>query len=388
MSERVSICITLTSPFFLNAFLLGHIARLSASFHVVVCVNRLESVIPIKLPAGAELHHVEIRREVDPFRDLLALWRLVLFYRSSKFAAVISVTPKGGLLAMLAARLTGVQVRVHCFTGQVWATKTGMAREFLKGVDRLLVFCATSLLADSPSQREYLIGERIVAPGKIAVIGDGSISGVNLTRFRADAGARRAIRDEIGLPAQAVCLLYVGRMKRDKGIPELLEAFKLLKDRHSDLHLLLVGPDEEGMVTDHRENRFHYVGYTQKVETYMAAADIICLPSHREGFGTVLIEAAAVGLPAVASRTYGITDAVSNGETGLLHPAGSAEAIAACIERLLTDPVLFRRLSRNAGLRATELFAAERVETLFADWIQTRIAAHGPATGDGGESKQ
>lgn len=376
-----TICITLTSPFVLNAFLLGHIARLSQSFRIVVCINRLESDIPITLPLGAELHHVEIRREIALFRDLQALWRLACFYRSEKFAAVISVTPKGGLLAMVAARLAGVPIRVHWFTGQVWASKTGVARALFKLIDRLLASCASGLLADSPSQRDYLVNEGIVMRKKIDVIGAGSISGVNLARFRVDPRARSAVRAELGIPIGDLCLLYVGRMKKDKGVPELLAAFGRLHGRYPQLHLLMVGPDEEQLLAGHHEDGFHCVGYTPKVEAYMAAADIICLPSYREGFGTVLIEAAASGLPAVASRIYGITDAVVDGETGLLHEVGSVPGIEACLQRLLTEPALRLRLASQARLRSSQLFSSERIETLFADWILAKVRVRSETIG-------
>lgn len=374
-----SICITLTSPFVLNAFLGGHIARLAASFRVVVCINRLESDIAISLPKGVVLRHIEIRRNISPWRDMVALWQLVQFYRRGKFDMVWSITPKAGLLAMIAARIAGVHARVHFFTGQVWATRRGTARLLLKSLDRLLASYASDLLADSPSQRDFLVREGVVAERRITVIGDGSVSGVDLNRFKPDPAARQAIREIHGIPAGDVCLLYVGRMKREKGVHDLLAAFAELQQDYPQLHLLLVGPDEERIVNNAPSARTHCVGYTLEVESYMAAGDIICLPSYREGFGTVLIEGAAAGLAAVASRIYGIEDAVVDGHTGLLHPPGDAAGIRAVIGRLLDDPAMRHQLAANARQRAVRLFAAERVEQLFADWIMARMAKAPPS---------
>ena len=368
-----ALCITLTSPFVLNAFLLGHIAHLSRIFRVTVCINQRESNVPISLPNGVVLKSIEIRRDISPWHDVLAFARLVLFYRREKFDLVWSITPKAGLLAMLAARMVGTPVRVHFFTGQVWANKKGAARWLLKSFDRMLAACATDLLADSASQRDFLLDNRVVAAGRISVIGHGSVSGVDLRRFRPDPMARTAIRQSQGIPESAVCLLYVGRMKRDKGVPDLLRAFELLCASHSCLHLLVVGPDEENLLEGYQRDRFHWVGYTQKVEAYMTAADIFCLPSYREGFGTVLIEAAAAGLPAVASRIYGITDAVIDGETGLLHGASEVFEIVACVERLLADPALRSKLGANARIRAEKMFSSERIETFLEDWLLMRI---------------
>jgi len=349
--------------------LLGHIGRLARCAGITVCVNRRESDIPIHLPAGADLIPVEIRREISPVHDLLALLRLRGIYREERFALVLSVTPKGGLLGMLAAKLAGVPVRVHWFTGQVWVTKRGLGRLILKTVDRLIAGCATHVLADSPSQRDFLVAERVVRSRDIHVLGDGSISGVDPGRFRPDSGQREKVRFDFGIPAESPCLLYVGRMKREKGIPDLLAAFAALRAEFSDLHLILVGPDEEGLLVGLSDPNIHIVGYAKDVEKYMAAADIFCLPSYREGFGSVLIEAAAAGLPAVASRIYGITDAVVDGETGLLHRAGDSSDLARCLAILLRDPATRQKMVLAGRSRALDDFSSERVEGLLVEYL-------------------
>ena len=366
---KPSVCFTLTSPFVLNAFLLGHIKRLSRDARVTVCVNSKESDIRIDLGGVALLHPVEIRRAIAPFHDAAALLRLWRFYRREKFDAVISVTPKGGLLGMIAARLAGVPVRVHYFTGQVWATKKGPARRLLKSMDRIIASCSTHLLADSASQREFLIGESIASESRISVLGRGSISGVDTVRFCPDPIVRDATRNKLGIGADAVCLLYVGRMKREKGVPDLLAAFQRLSNELPKLHLIMVGPDEDGLLTGLNDSGISIIGYTKDVQSYMASADLICLPSYREGFGSVLIEAASVGLPAVASRIYGITDAVVEGETGLLHRAGDVDDLQGCLRRLSVETGLRRRMSVNAVRRAREHFASSAVEDSFHDYM-------------------
>lgn len=369
-SDKPSLCITLTSPFVLNAFLLGHLRHLGRGMRVTVCVNVKESDIPVDLPGHAELHPVEIRREISPCKDLGALYRLWRFYRDRHFDAVLTVTPKGGLLGMIAARLAGVPVRIHWFTGQIWATKTGFSRKLLKTMDIIVANCATNLLADSPSQKDFLVRNKVVHSGKISVLGQGSISGVDTARFREDRPAGDFIRKKTGIMSDAVCLLYVGRMKREKGVLDLLEAFQKLRQELPKLHLILVGPDEEGLLhNDGIDSRVTTIGYTKCVESYMAAADLICLPSYREGFGSVLIEAASVGLPAVASRIYGITDAVVEGETGLLHRAGDVDDLADCLRSLSTDDGLRRRMSENASKRVRKHFASSTLEDLFGDYL-------------------
>ena len=336
--------------------------RLQQSLSVAVCVNQMESDIPVKAPEGAVVKHIEILREIAPWHDLVALLKLWRFYRRRGFDAVLTVTPKGGLLGMMSARLAGVPVRLHWFTGQVWATRKGLMRATLKSVDQIIAACATHVLADSPSQRDFLVRERVVPAAKISVLGQGSISGVDTARFRPDAVTRERVRNELRIPEDAVCLLYVGRMKKEKGVADLLRAFGCLRAEFPMLHLLLVGPDEEGLIVGADAEGLHVVGYTNEVEIYMAAADIICLPSYREGFGSVLIEGAACGLPAVASRIYGVTDAVVENVTGLLHPPGDVAALGACLQRLLADDRLRSDLGRRAHKRALDAFESSRVE--------------------------
>jgi glycosyltransferase involved in cell wall biosynthesis len=363
------VCLTLTSPFVLNAFLQGHLSRLRQSFTVAVCVNRSESDIPSAVPEGVEIQDVEIRRKISPRQDAEALWNLRTFYRQRRFDAVVTVTPKAGLLGMLAARLAGIPVRVHWFTGQVWATRKGIMRAMLKGLDRLTAACATDVLADSPSQKDFLVREGVVIGEKISVLGQGSISGVDTGRFRPDPAVRQQIRTELQIPLSAPCLVYVGRMSKEKGVPDLLAAFGRLREDFADLHLILVGPDEESILPQSRIPGLHVVGYTKNTEAYMNAADIICLPSYREGFGSVLIEGAACGLPAVASRIYGVTDAVVENDTGLLHAPGDIAALTDSLRLLVSNDDLRLRLGKNAYERAVASFEASHIENLFSQFL-------------------
>ncbi len=357
----------------LNAFLLGHIRKLSCSLDVTVCLNVNESNVAVNLDGQVDLHPIELRREIAPFSDLLALSTLWQFYKDKKFNAVVTVTPKGGLLGMMAAWLARVPVRVHWFTGQVWATKKGLMRALLKLMDRIIALCAIHTLADSASQRDFLVKERVVKADKISVLGEGSISGVDTGRFRPDPSARQRIRGELRIPADALCFLYAGRMRREKGVLDLMSAFKQLRGEFGNLHLILVGLDEEGLLTKSDEDGLHVVGYTRETEAYMAACDIICLPSYREGFGSVLIEGAACGLPAVASRIYGVTDAVVENVTGLLHPPGEITALAESLRRLVSVGELRCALGRNAIERASKSFDSRHIEELFSEFLRQQL---------------
>lgn len=371
------ICLVVSSPFTLNAFLGRHLEALGREYRVTVIANLEDETIAPQVPAGCDLRSVRIKREVSIGHDLAALWLLWRLFRRTDFASVHSVSPKAGLLAMLAARAAGVPLRLHTFTGQVWATRGGVMRTFLKTLDRVLAACATTVFSDSRSQCDFLVSQGIVRADKIAVLGAGSISGVDTTRFRPDPTTRARVRAELGIDAQSPLLLYVGRMKHEKGIAELLQAFHRLRTSLHTAHLLLVGPDEDRLFTPPGATggaNVHVVGYTTEVEHYMAAATLLCLPSHREGFGSVIIEAAACGVPAVASRIYGLTDAIIDGETGVLHTAGDSAALHDAIFRLLTRPQELLRMGHAARERALREFDVKAITGAWVDYYRRQVA--------------
>ena len=268
---------------------------------------------------------------------------------------------------MLAGALAGVPVRVHTFTGQVWATRKGVARSILKRMDWLLGALTTAPLVDSFSQRDFLVSERVLPEGKARVLAHGSISGVDTQRFQSNEKARAKIRGRYNIEPKDIVFLCVGRLSRDKGILDLAHAFAELADEHRGAHLMLVGPDEaniEGAVRTickSCEGRLHVVGQTNTPEDYMAAADVFCLPSYREGFGSVIIEAAATGIPAIGSRIYGITDAIEEGRTGFLHEPGDVQGIAELMQRFLKDAELRQPMGAAARHRARKLYAQQKV---------------------------
>jgi glycosyltransferase involved in cell wall biosynthesis len=323
---------------------------------------------------NARVFTVPIERRISPLRDLRALLCLTSHFRRQRFDVVHSVTPKAGLLAMTAASLARVPVRLHTFTGQVWATRKGPMRTLLRAFDALIAMLATHVLVDSRSQREFLVANRVVAASKSAVLAEGSICGVDGKRFRPDPAARARVRSALGLPYDAIVFLFLGRLTWDKGILDLVAAFAPLAEQHSTAYLLVVGPDEEGVAKVVKESlanclsRLRRSNYTDRPEEYMAAADVFCLPSHREGFGQVAIEASASELPVVASRIYGVTDAVSDGETGLLHAPGDVKALREHMQCLLTHPELRRRLGTVGRSRALRKFSAEQVTRALLDY--------------------
>lgn len=345
----------------ITAFLVGHIRAASERYDVTVVANCHPGALPDGGSFPAAFVSIPLQRKISPGDDLHSLWALYRLFRRERFDLVHSVSPKAGLLAMLAAWLARVPHRAHTFTGQVWVTRLGWRREALKFFDRVLAALATAPLTDSPSQRDFLVAEGIAADKALTVIGKGSICGVNPARFRPDPEARTQVRSELSVSDHACMILFVGRLNRDKGVPDLVRAFATLCSSHEDVMLVCVGPDEEGRAGDMQgllaADRYRCVGFTSQPERFMAAADIFCLPSYREGFGMVIVEAGAVGLPAVASRIYGVTDAVEDGVTGILFPPGDEKALISALARLVEDVELRQAMGNAARVRALRDFA-------------------------------
>jgi len=323
-------------------------------------------------------HPVPMARAITPTKDLRSLLLLYSYFRSMRFDIVHSSTPKAGLLTALASRMARVPVRLHTYTGQPWVEMQGLRRFLSRTSDKVIGSLATNCYADSESQREFLISQRIVAPSKIAVLASGSISGVDLDRFdpsiwRHARGAET--RSELGIASDALITLFLGRLTRDKGIVELVEAFCELRVPGRDVELVLVGPFEPerdplppatlSQMANHE--RIHLVSFTPHPERYMGVADVFCIPSYREGFGSVVIEAAAMGVPSVATAVVGLIDSVVPGETGLLVPPKDVVALRSALLSLLANSDLRQRLGQRAQTRARELFDGAKVNQAVAD---------------------
>ncbi len=362
-----------TVPYFMVSQLAGQIAcivRSGASVTVITSdgpeLDKLRNDVP-----SLKFIAVEIARRIAPLQDLKALWQLYALFRRERFDIIHSTTPKAGLLAAIAGRLSGNPVRVHTFTGQPWVHLGGPMRWFARRSDWLIGKLNTRCYADSESQRQFLVRQGIVAVDRLSVIGAGSIAGVDLERFdgaRFPAAQRAALKHASGIPQTAQVLLFVGRITADKGVNELLRAFRQLQKCGLAVHLLLVGPfdpasggeqDLRHAIDDVADT--HVVGYTDCPEQYMAIADILCLPSYREGFGTVVIEAAAMGVPTVGTDIYGLSDAVVQGETGMLVPPRDASALADALQHLLQDDAQRLHLGQAARTRVQNLFDARQV---------------------------
>ena len=374
MNPRLAV--TTATAMTIRAFFADHLRAANEHFDItVLCSDAADYDIASLLPF-VDIVDVPFQRDGFGRVDAVTLAKLVKEYRRLKPDIVHSVTPKAGALGMTAARLAGVEHRVHTFTGQVWATRTGAARTVLKTADRLIAANTTTTLVDGHSQQRFLRENGVLAAGKSQVLGAGSISGVDTERFCPDAAARSEIRSSLGLAESDLVFVYLGRIRRDKGVFELLEAFHNVQKGNVGSKLLLVGPSEgaelDGVPMD---NVVQVSEFVNDPERYLAAADVFCLPSHREGFGTAVLEAAACGLPSVVSDIYGLEDTVRDGQTGLVVPVENPTELAAAIERLAQDRTLVKSLGDAAQERAATDFDSKDSSALLVDFYRSLLAS-------------
>lgn len=360
-------------------FMMPHLRVLSNLVDLRVLANTQELDLLSSRGLNMPLEFVPVERQIRPLADIKALWCLFNKFRVERPVAVHTLTPKAGLLGMCAAYLARVPVRVHTFTGQVWVTRQGSMRWILKTADKCIAALATDVLVDSPSQHNFLIQESVVSAKDSAVLGKGSICGVDTKRFSPSPLARQQVRADMGSDADALVCLYLGRLNRDKGVMDLAAAFSQVADKNFRAELWVVGPDEDDMFSQMQTllgpsvQQVRRVGYTNEPERFMQAADLFCLPSYREGFGSSVIEAAACGLPSLVSRIYGLTDAVVEGKTGWMHEAGNVQDLAIQLDALLQNRTKLQQTGEAARVNVQRMFEQSLITNAMLAFYTTRL---------------
>jgi len=321
---------------------------------------------------------IDIRRKIDIKHDLIALIKLIIYFKKNKFGIVHSSTPKAGLLTAIAGFVAKTPIVLHTFTGQQWINERGIVYYVSKLSDRIIGFLNTRCYADSESQMLFILNECLIKKDKIKVIGFGSLAGVNMDRFNPSKYSiveKTQLKNGLSVTDDTIVIIFIGRITKDKGVLELLRAFtKLRANLEKNIAILIVGPREESNDDAVEEEisslletiGVHCVGYTESPEDYLAVSDILCLPSYREGFGTVVIEAAAMMVPTVGTTINGLIDAVEKGVTGLLIPVKNEEALYNALVNLINNPVRREKMGKMARIRCKSNFDSNFVNSLVA----------------------
>ena len=330
---------------------------------------------------------VPLTRRMNPIGDLIATWSMWRLFRRERFTIVHTHQPKPGLFGQIAARLAGIPIVVNTVHGFMFTERTSAGRRRLWVLlERLAARCSDRLLCVSAEDADTAVRERICPSDRVVHIG----GGIDVRRFSRDAiddSRLVALRSELGVaPGQRV-IGFVGRLVREKGIPELLEAFAAVQADVADAVLLLIGPDDpdkgdaiprRGFTASAVEGRIRFAGYRHDMPELYALMEVFVLPSHREGLPQTLMEAAAMGVPAVATNVRGCREVVADGETGLIVPPHDPAALATALRRLLDDGELASRLGRNASTRARARYDEQavfsRLQNLYLELSRAGMA--------------
>jgi glycosyltransferase involved in cell wall biosynthesis len=332
---------------------------------------------------GVESVAIPMRRGMAPAADLLSLLRLCWLLWRLKPEMTEFSTPKAGLLGSVAAMLCGVPSRVYLLRGLRLETSTGIKRCILLAAERVASACSHVVLCNSESLRNQALAQRVAPEAKLRLLGSGSSNGVDVERFSPGPGILRA---QLGLPPDAPVVGFVGRLTRDKGLPELVEAFDSILAARPQAHLLLVGwfdasDDALGHALRSRikkHPRIHLTGYVADTAPYYRVMDVMALPTWREGFPNVVLEAAASGIPVVTTLSTGARDAVVPEVTGLLVPPGYPDAICEAVLQLLRNPERRCRMGEAARAWVLQNYVKERVLGLIVRCYMSLIEQHQP----------
>lgn len=359
--------------------------RITRDFEVCVVgqdVSKNQAAYP-----NVKFFDVNINRKTSLIADGVALFQLSRFLLAYKPDIIHSIMPKAGLLSAVAGFICRVPTRIHTFTGQTWVAKDGFSRHFFYWIDRLINSLNTDCLTDSYSQSIFLQENGIANSDKpLSVLSKGSLSGVDPFKFDLERikGEVDRKKSSLGIDDKHFVFSYIARKTRAKGALDTLQAFSKITSVYPNAKLLFVGPDEDGEIAKLHVSEpslfFNVIdiGHVSNHEVYLALTDVLCLPSYREGFGSIVIDAAAMGVPAIGSKIPGLTDSIVDQQTGLLFSAGDVAELARLMSKFIEEPELRKALGAQARARVDEYFTADKLyESLKLFYLKQALNTSG-----------
>lgn len=343
--KHIKILRTTTVPESLGTFCRGLLRELQEleGYEVIALSSPGDVLDRVGKHEGVRTVAIPMERRMAPFKDLKSLWMLIRAFRREKPDMVHSMTPKAGLLCMMAAWICRVPVRVHTFTGLVFPTATGFTKKLLIFTDRLTCACATHVIPEGDGVKSDLINYGITRK-PLQVLGHGNVRGIDLKHYDRTPEvmevANRLRQKEV------FSFIFIGRIVKDKGINELVKAFSKLNNEISATRLILVGPYEqdldpvlpETLEEIERNQAIEAVGSQTDVRPWLAASDALVFPSYREGFPNVVIEAGAMGLPSIVTDINGSREIIIDGENGTIIQPQDSEDLYSAMKRMIQNP--------------------------------------------------
>ena len=358
MEKQKLIRIT-TIPLSLDKLLDRQLHFMSAYYDVIAVSSDKEYLEKVGKKEQVTTFHLEMTRKITPIKDFFAVLKLYFFFKRIKPIIVHTHTPKAGIVGMLASKMAGVPHRFHTVAGLPLLETKGFKRKILDFVEKLTYSCATKVYPNSYGLLAIITKNNYCSVTKLKVIANGSSNGIDTEYFNLNifsASQNLDLKKQLGIATSDFVFVFVGRLVADKGINEMVAAFKLVNEKYPNAKLLLVGDYETNLdpllpLTLEQiktSNAIITVGFQSDVRPYLSIADALIFPSYREGFPNVVMQAGAMGLPAIVSNINGCNEIIVEGKNGTIIPVKNTSTIIKKMELLLTDEDYFKKLKSNA----------------------------------------
>ena len=342
-----------TVPISLETFLKGQLRMLNQHYEIIGVSSPGEALDKVHQREGIRVIPLPMERRISLIKDFISLIRMIFLLIKERPDMIHSITPKAGLISMLAGWITRVPVRMHTFTGLVFPTATGFKQKILIMMDRLTCACATHINPEGNGVKNDLIKYRITSK-PLHIIANGNISGIDLAHYQRTTeviSKAQLYRDEHGFT-----FCFVGRMVREKGINELVSAFVKLHQKYAYIRLILVGPFERELDPVDKsieEQILHhpaivFMDFQKDIRPFMAASDALVFPSYREGFPNVVIQAGAMEIPSIVTNINGCNEIIIPGENGVIIEPRNEEQLYQAMETFITHQEKVKEMAANS----------------------------------------
>jgi glycosyltransferase involved in cell wall biosynthesis len=348
-----------TVPASLATLLKGQLRFMSSHYEIIGISSEGHALEDVRENEGIKTVPVNMTRTITPFKDLKALFQLYRIFKKEKPHIVHTHTPKAGTLGMLAAKLAAVPYRLHTIAGLPLLEAKGSKRKLLNTVEKIKYSCATLVLPKSYAMQDIVIKERFCKKEKLKVIGNGSSNGIETEHYdkgKISLESVKRLKQQLNIKPEDTVFLFIGRVVKDKGINELVEAFDDISKSHSNTKLIIVGASEKQLdpIDDATESvmksneNIHETGMVKDVRPYVAISDILTFPSYREGFPNVVLQASCMEMPCIVTDINGCNEIITHNYNGLIIPTKDSMALKKAMLDLMNNPKRAKALALNA----------------------------------------
>ena len=376
-----------TVPLSLKVLLKHQLKFMSAHFEVVGVSSPGKMLEEVSTQEGIRTIPIDMTRSITPAKDAKALFQLYRLFKREKPVIIHTHTPKAGLLGMIAGRFANVPIRMHTVAGLPLMESKGIKRKVLEFTERLTYSAATNVYPNSKNLAKFIFKNKYCKEYKLKVLGNGSSNGIDTEFFQLTPvliTMANELKQNLLINENDFVFLFIGRLVKDKGIEELIEAFTRLKKRHDNIKLLLVGPFEPDLDPISEETKklikendgIIHTGFQHDIRPYLAISHALSFPSYREGFPNVPMQAACFNLPCIVSDINGCNEIIEHGENGLIIPVKNAEALYEAMLLLMENKSLYQHLKSNARKMIIDRYEQKKLWNLLLEEYANQLKKH------------